>query len=112
MVQSTVITSTLTWLKFLETFQKEMAYIEEFTSPELTLQRERAFRSFVRMLKRYINNPRYDKYFQILQHLEVKRAGKKLYFIYHTDMIIIYSGKFAKYNIRLQKLGLPRIQNA
>ena len=106
------VTNSLTWFKFLETFQKDKAYIEEFATPELALKQELSFRGFTANFKKYVNNPRYDKHFQTLQHLELKRAGRKLYFIYHTDSIVIHSGKFAAYNARLQKLGYPRIQNA
>jgi hypothetical protein len=109
---SVPLTSTLDWFNFLETFQKETAYIEEFDTIYLATKKDESFRSFVRLFKKHINNPRYDEHFQILQHLELKRAGRKLYFIYHTDTIIIHSGKFAKYNACLSKLGFPRIQNA
>jgi len=112
MAQVPLVTNSLTWFKFLETFQKETAFIEEFPTTELALKKALSFRGFTANFKKYINNPRYDKHFQTLQHLELKIVGKKLYFIYHTDTIVIHSGKFAHYNARLQKLGYPRIQNA
>jgi hypothetical protein len=111
-VQKVPLAITLSWFKFLETFQKDILYIEEFATVEQAFKRIGSFRGFVAGFKRYINNPSYEKHFQLLQHLEVKHVGKKLYFIYHTDTIIIHSTKFAKYNICLQRLGFPRIQNA
>ena len=105
------VTTTLTWFRFLETFQKDLVYIEEFATVELAVKRNDSFRGFVRVFKQHINNPRYDEYFQLLQHLEIKQAGRKLYFIYHTDTIAIQSTKFAKCNVILQKLGYKRIQN-
>jgi hypothetical protein len=102
----------LTWFNFLEAFQKDTVYIEEFATVEQAFQRIGSFKGFVAGFKRYINNPRYDKHFQLLQHLEVKHVGKKVYFIHHTDTIVIHSTKFAKHNACLQRLGFPRIQNA
>ena len=112
MAQPALVTDALTWLKFLENFQKEEVYIEEFATQELALKQELSFRSFTTSFKKYVNNPRYSKPFEILYHLELKRVRTKLYFIYHTDTIIIHSGKFAKHNITLARLGYPRIQNA
>ena len=106
------VTTTLFWFKFIETFQKDIVYIEEFATAGQAFQRNLSFRNFVSPFKKHINNPRYAEHFQTLHHLEVKQVGKKLYFIYHTDTIVIHSGKFAKCNVRLQKLGYPRIQNA
>lgn len=111
MVQTKPLTSTLYWFKFLETFQKDKVYVEEFATVELAFKQMGSFRGFVSNFKKYINNPRYDKHFQLLQHLELKRVGRKLYFIYHTDTIIIHSSKFASYNTTLHRLGYPRIQN-
>lgn len=104
--------NSLFWFGFLESFQTDKVYIEVFATAELAFKRSTLFRSFVADFKKHVNNPRYDKYFQLLQHLELKLVGNKLYFIYHTDTVNIHTTKFAKTNIRLQKLGFPRIQNA
>ena len=103
--------NALIWLKFLETFKKDEVYIEEFDTCEQAYKRSIAFKAFVTNFKRYINNPRYTLYFDILHHLELKLVRTKLYFIYHTDTILIHNGKFASHNARLHKLGYPRIQN-